>query len=143
MNLITITDNVATVAASISGIRGATGQEPDSIPMTPYVVVGLPKALVIPGDRTVTTMDLPMYVLIERLSGAQRDLRIAYGFVPTFVTTFAVNQSLSGTVQDATITGWDTNTEYTIAGATYWAVEFTLTVGLHEHVPQKLDPSDP
>lgn len=143
MNLITITDNIATIAGTITGIRGASGQELDTIPGTPYVVVGLPKALeVLPGNRQITNMAIPVYLLIERLSDQKRDLRVAYGYVPTFVTTFASNQGLSsalptGTI-DAYVNAWDTNTTYSIGGATYWAVDFTLYVTVHEPVTQSL-----
>lgn len=139
MNLVTITDNIALVAASITGIRGAYGQEPDAVPGTPFVIVGLPRAFeVIPGNRTVTNMAIPVRLYIERLSDEKRDARIAYGYVATFITTFALDQSLGGTVSDCTITGWDTNQFDAVAGATYAVVEFTASVTVHEAVPQAL-----
>ncbi len=139
MDLVAITDNMATLAATISGIRGASGQETDTIPATPYVVIGLPIAHeVIPGDRTVTNMAIPVRLYIERVSDDKRDSRRAFAFVATFVTTFALDQDLSGTVQDCTITGWDTSKFDSVGGALYWVVEFTASVTVHEHVPQAL-----
>ena len=83
MNLITITDNIALVAATITGIRGANGQEVDTIPGTPWVVVGLPKAVqVINGDRTVVNMDIPIRLYVERLS-----TRSPASSVPLFTST--------------------------------------------------------
>lgn len=137
MNLLTITDNIATVAATISGVRGASGQELDTIPVTPFVMVGLPRAFeVVPGDRQITNMAIPIWLYIERVSDQKRDLRVAYGFIPTFVTTFALNGSLSGAVTHIYITAWDPTLALEVGGSTYWAIEFTATVTVHEQVTQ-------
>ena len=83
-------------------------------------------------------MDVPLRLYIERLSDASRDTQKADDFIATYITTFASNQSLSSAVQQCYITAWDSDVFYAIGGATHAAVDFTLSVSLHEHVTQHL-----
>ena len=139
MNLVTISDNIAAVASTLSGVRGASGQGLDTIPVTPYVVVGLPTGLnVIPGNRQVTNIDFPLHLYIERVSGEKRDIRALYNWIPTFVNAYAADQSLGNVVSDCYITAWDTNVVDTVGGEDYRVVDFTLSVTVHEAITQAL-----
>lgn len=139
MDLLAISSNAANVARGIAGIRYAYAREQETIPGTPAVVVGMAtSASVIPGNRQVTNFALPVRLYVERLADQPRDVATAYGYVSTFVTTYAVNQSLNGSVQDAYITAWDTGVYDEIGGALYSVVDFTLNVTVHEAVTQGL-----
>lgn len=138
MNLNTIAQNIAAVASSISGVRGASPWDVDTVPATPYVVVGMSRAQVIPGDRQVVNAQIPFRLYVERTADGARDAKGTNSYVNDFLTTFALDQSLGGAVTDATITAWDSDVFYAIGGATYAAVDFTLSVTVHEHVPQAL-----
>jgi hypothetical protein len=133
-----IAQNVAAVASSISGVRGASPWEVDTIPATPYAVVGMSRAQIIPGDRQVTNMTMPLRLYVERIADSARDAKTTNTYVATFVTTFAKDQSLAAAVTDSYIAAWDSDVFYAIGGALYAAVDFTLSVTVHEHVVQAL-----
>lgn len=139
MNLYSIASSAADVARGISGIRYAYPTEVETIPATPAVVVGMAgNATVIPGDRQVTGFQLPVRLYVEAVSDIPRNVQTIYGYVNTFVATYALHQGLAGTVQQAYITAWETDRRYLVGGAEYHAIDFTLTVGVHEQVTQSL-----
>lgn len=139
MDLVAISSNAAAVAGTISGVRYSYATEQSAIPGTPAVVVGLARnATVIGGDRQVTNFELPVRLYVEAVSERPRNVATIYGYVSTFVTTYALNQNLGGTVQQAYVSNWNTDLRYEVAGALYEAVDFTLAITVHEQVNQHL-----
>lgn len=139
MDLVAISSNAADVARRISGIRYSYPREVDTIAATPAVMIGMATAReVIPGNRQVTNLDLPIRLYVERVSDQARDVTASYGYVNSFVFAYASSQSLGGTVDDAYVTAWDTNVWDSIGGAMYSVVEFTLSITVHETVHQSL-----
>lgn len=139
MDLVAISSSAADVARSIAGIRYSYAREVETIPATPAVMIGMATAPeIIPGNRQVTNMHLPIRLYVERLTDQARDVTTTYGYVNSFVFAYASSQSLGGTVADAYITAWDTNVWDSIGGALYGVVEFTLSITVHETVHQSL-----
>lgn len=133
-----IAQSAIAVASSISGIRGGSAWDVDTIPVTPYVVAGMSRADVTPGDRTVVRGEIPIRLYVERMADSARDTNTVNSYVNTFITTFALDQDLGGHVTDATITAWDADRFYQVGGALYAAVDFTLSFFVDTHVPQAL-----
>lgn len=133
-----INQGIAAVASTITGVRGASPWEVDTIPATPYAVVGMGRSSVIPGDRTVINLQVPMRLYYERLADSARNAKDTLSMVGDFVTAFALDQDLGGAATDATLTAWDADVFYAIGGAEYAAVDFTVSVTVHEHIPQAL-----
>lgn len=133
-----IHQEIAAVASTISGMRGASPWEVDTIPVTPYAVVGMSRATVITGDRTVTNIEFPLRLYVERVGSGDRDAQLTNSFIGTYQTSFASNGGLHGAVTHIYISGWDADRYYLIGSATYAAVDFVLTATVHEHISQSL-----
>ena len=105
---------------------------------TPAVIVGEPRGEIVPGNRQVINLTIPVYLLVEAVSDQPRDTQKVDDLLNSFITTFAANQGLSGTVTWSYLTSFDTDYAVTIGAATYYGVSFTLTASTHETVTQTL-----
>lgn len=131
---------ISDIALEVPGIRYGYPRGASAVAGTPAVVVGMAAAdEIIPGNRQVTNMRFPFELLIERTTGdLARDAAKYDTFVNLIVAKFAGDQNLNDTVTMAYVTAWDTDHFVEYGGATYAGILFTLSVTVHEVMPQGL-----
>lgn len=128
MNTNALCAAVAVKAAAAAGIRGASALLPDTIPGSPWAVVGPHRATYSAGNMDRIDYTFPIGVYVERTADDARAEAIINNLVDAFVTAFRNGLTYGGTVAEGRITGWDTNLYAEVGGVRYWVVEFSLAV---------------
>lgn len=77
---------VSTKVAAVSGMRGCSARDPDTIAATPWAVVGLPRLVASPGSWERLDYVFPLRVYAARTSDGPRVTQTVYD---TFDAVFA------------------------------------------------------
>ena len=124
---------VATKVAAVSGIRGCSPRDPDSIPAYPWAVVGLPKVSIQPGTWETLTYTFPVRVYVARAADGPRATASCYDlFDATLValrTGIKYGLSASG-VAEGILSDAELDRFWEIGGELYQGVEMTLVVSI-------------
>lgn len=125
----TTATNLASALAAISGVRGASSVPPDTIPGTPYCVVGAPKGKLTPGSWEIIEYTFPVDYLIARTSSEDRDQKTINDALDAVIAAFRSGITLSGAVDYALIDTFDTEKFYKGPGnEDYQSIQFTVQV---------------
>ena len=69
---------VATKVGAVSGIRGSSPRDPDTIPVTPWAVVALPRITISAGSWETMDIEFPLRMYAARVSDGARVTQVAY-----------------------------------------------------------------
>lgn len=129
MDIDAIASFLATKAAGVAGVRGASARPVDTLPGTPYAVVGAVRSgSIIPGSWERVHMTFPVRLYVARTSDAARTASTVNGFVDSFIGAFRTGGSESGTVSSTLITSWDTDVYEQVGAELYQCVDFDIEV---------------
>jgi len=124
---------LATKVAAIAGMAGASATPVDSIPNTPYGVVGPPSGRLEPGNWETITAVYPLRIYIGRTSDAARTQTDANDFLDLFIAAMRAGITLGiAGVSAALLSSWNTDRFYPIGGEDYQAVDATVTVEIDQ-----------
>lgn len=126
MNTNALATAVAAKAAGITGLRGYSAAVPDTIPASPWLIVGSHSATT-ELSGTVTTFTFPLRCYVERTSDSARTQVIVNDLVDDFVAAYWDGLTYGGTIAVGRITGWNTDLYAEVGQADYQVVEFTFT----------------
>ena len=128
MNTNALATAIAAKAAGIATMRGTSATVPDTIPATPWAVVGPHSATFEAGPMAKVRYTFPIRCYVQRSSSAQRVQVAANDLVDAFVVAFRDGLTYGGTVAEGRITSWDTDLYTEIGEASYQVIEFSLFV---------------
>lgn len=128
MNTNALATAIAAKAAAIAGMRGTSAVTPETIPATPWTVVGPHSAAYEAGPMDKVRYTFPLRCYVQRTSSAERVQVTANDLVDAFVTAFRNGLTYGGTVAEGRITSWDTDLYATVGEAEYQVIEFSLFV---------------
>lgn len=120
----------AALAAEVAGLRGASATPLDTLPGTPYAVVGAPKGNVTPGSWEIIEYIFPVDFLISRTVSEARDQVACNDLLDLVMVSLRTGISLSGAVAYILPGNFDTNTFYTIGSEAYQSVRMELTAAI-------------
>jgi len=134
MNTNAICVAVAAKAAGVAGIRGTSPRPPDTIPASPWAVVGSHHAESAGGTLGRRRIDytFPIHAYVERTADADQTSTVINNLVDAFVVAFEAGITLSGTVAKAEIVQWNTDLYAEVGQAQYQVIDFTLSVLVQE-----------
>ena len=120
---------LAADASAVATISGASATPVDTLPNTPYVVIGPPRGTIITGSWERLFIVYPMHLFYARTSTADRDQVALNDLVDLFISGFrtGITQGVAGVVE-AVIASWDTNKVQDVGGESYQLVEFLICV---------------
>lgn len=125
----TIAQFVATKAAGVSGIRGASPSPVDTLPGTPYAVVQpVRTGSVIPGSWERVHMTFPLRIYIGRIADAVRTQGLINPFVNDVLAAFRTSGTESGTVASTLVTTWESDLYEVVGSETYQVLQFEVEV---------------
>ena len=125
----TIASQIATTVAGVTSVQACSPTPVDSIPATPFGVVGPPKGqLFQPGSWERLLLQFPLRIYVSRIASADRDQTTTNDFLDNFLTAFRTGITLGGNVQQCVIVSWDTDRFYTVNNEDYQAIDFVLSV---------------
>lgn len=128
---------LATKAAGISGMAGASPTPIDSLNAPPWAVVGPPKGqLFQPGAEERMFLVYPIRVYVARLASSDRDQVAINDFTDLFILGWrdtsagglGITLGLAGTVMEALLLSWDTDKFATVGQEEYAVVDFVCRV---------------
>ena len=124
---------IATTAGAISGMNGSSAFPVDSIPTTPYTVVGphtgtLPQ----PGSWEQRILYYPVRCYVARIAGSTYDQQPVNTMVDNFITAFRSGITHSAGVTQIIIQSWNTGLFEVIGNETYQVVDFTFRVDIFQ-----------
>lgn len=119
---------IASTAAGVSGMVGASSTPLDTIPNTPYAVVGDPKITIVPGSWERVHLAYPMRVYVGRMAGAGRDATTVRSLINGLIAAFRLGGTESGTVASSLLTDLDTNLFEDLGGTSYRVMDGTVEV---------------
>lgn len=128
MNTNALAAAVAAKAATITGMRGTSATIPDTIPATPWTIVGDHAGTIDAGNMDKIRYTFPIRCYVERTADAGRESATINGLVDAFVTAYRNGLTYSGTVAEGRITAWNTDLYAEVGQGRYRVVEFTLFV---------------
>jgi len=121
---------VAAKAAGISGMRGASPLLPDTIPASPWSIVGAHSATfeMDSANRSRVRYTFPIRCYVERTNDAARTASLVNDLVDAFVLAYSTGLTYGATVAEGRITGWNTDLFAEVGSALYQVIELTLFV---------------
>lgn len=124
-----VANALAADAAAVAGVIGSSAVPVDSLPNTPFVVVGPPRGQITTGSWERLFIVFPMHLFYGRLSSADRDQVAINDLLDLFIAQFrtGITMGVAGVVE-AVIASWDTNKEQDVAGESYQLIEFQVSV---------------
>lgn len=128
MNTNALATAVAAKAATVTALRGYSAVVPDTIPASPWLIVGSHSAAYEAGPMDRIRYTFPLRVYVERTADAGRTQTIVNGLVDDMVTAYRNGLTYGGTVAEGRITGWNTDLYAEVGDGFYQVVEFTLFV---------------
>lgn len=129
MDVDAIASFIATKAAGVAGVRGASPRPIDTLPATPYAVVSpVRSGSVIPGSWERVHMTFPLRLYVARTADASRTASLVNGFVAAFIAAFRAGGTESSTVSSTLITSWDTDVYEEVGAELYQCVDFAIEV---------------
>ena len=128
MNTNALATAVAAKAVSITGMRGTSAVVPDTIPASPWLIVGSHSATYEAGNMDRIRYTFPLRCYVERTADAGRTETTINDLVDAFVTAYRNGLTYGGTVAEGRITGWNTDLYADVGESKYQVVEFTLFV---------------
>ncbi len=124
-----IATGLAALAASVTGMTGCSPVPVETIPNTPYGVIGPPKgSLLQPGSWERLLLQYPMRIYVCRVGTPDRDQVVVSDLVDLFLVTFRTGIELGTIVTEAIIKTWDTDRFYTVGGEDYQAIDWLVGV---------------
>jgi hypothetical protein len=136
MNTNTLAAAVVAKAAGIAGMRGTSPTAPDTIPASPWTIVGAHQAVM---DGITTHITFPLRVYVERVTDDARTQAVVNDLVDAMVAAYWDGITIGGTVAQARIVAWNTDLwNPDIGGVAYQVPEFTLVVTIlnfNPHTP--------
>ena len=127
MNTNALATAVAAKAAGITAIRGSSAVVPDTIPASPWLIVGSHAASAELGGWKIT-YTFPLRCYVERAADSARTGVIVNDLVDDFVAAYWNGLTYGGTVAEGRITSWNTDLYTEVGEAFYQVIEFTLQV---------------
>jgi hypothetical protein len=128
MNTAALSTAIAAKASTIVGLRGYSGALPETLPASPWLIVGSHRATYEAGNMDKIRYTFPLRCYVERTADAARTQTTINGMVDAFVTAYRNGLTYGSTVAEGRITGWNTDLYTEVGEASYQVVEFTLTV---------------
>jgi hypothetical protein len=128
MNTNALATAIAAKAAAIATMRGTSATVPDTIPATPWAVVGPHSATYDAGPMDKIRYTFPIRCYVQRTSSAERVQVAANDLVDAFVAAYRNGLTYGGTVAVGRIQSWDTDLYAEIGEAAYQVIEFSLFV---------------
>jgi len=128
MNTNALATAVALKGAGIAGLRGYSAVVPDTIPASPWLIVGSHAATYEAGNMDKVRYTFPLRCYVERTSDSARTQTTINTLVDGFVTAYRNGLTYGGTVAEGRITNWNTDLYAEVGNASYQVVEFTLFV---------------
>lgn len=128
-----VCDAVALKAGGIAGMAGTSARAPETIPSSPWMVVGSHSAVYTPGNpRESIVYQFPLRLYVERLGDDADTLTTTNDLIELVIAAFAVNVTLAGgqNTTSCFIRSWDTNKWDTIGSAMYQATDFRLELSV-------------
>ncbi len=133
MNTNALATAIVAKAAGITAMRGASDTVPDTIPASPWTVLGSNAGTIEGGYRINYTFPLRCYV--ERTADAGRVAHTVNDLVDAFVAAYRDGLTLSGTVAESRITAWNSDLYAEVGKSEYQVIEFSLLVVLLDMAP--------
>ena len=135
MDINTIATTLATTASGISGIRGASAKPLDTIPGTPYAIIGpVQNGTVIPGSWERVHMRFPLWIYIDRTADAARTQNAINSYVNGVIAAYRSGGTESATVASTLVTEWRTDMFETVGATEYQVLEFFIDVVVNSAV---------
>lgn len=127
-----IASALATKLAAVSGMVGAAPTGTDTVPDTPYAVLGPAHGLLDPGSWETEVVEFPLTVFVSAIVEEQDSLAAAYDLKDAIQTALrsGISLGLGGSgVAQSLLTEWTTDGVYTeMGGQSYQALEGTIAV---------------
>lgn len=120
---------LATDAAAVTGIAGSSPTPIETLPGTPYVVIGPPRGQIVTGSWERMFLVYPMHLFYARVQNPNLDQTSLNDYCDLFITQFrtGITMGVAGVVE-AVIASWDTNKEMTVGDEDYQLIEFLVSV---------------
>ena len=121
---------VAATVAGVSGMRGCSSVEVDSVPATPYGAVGLPSISVTPGMWENVNYTWPVRIFIARVADGPRNAAAAYDLFDLLVAAFrlGIQEGLAASgVCETLLESVDLNRFLTVGGEDYQMLDLKVT----------------
>jgi hypothetical protein len=126
-----IANAVATKVGAVAGIRGASPRDPDTIPVTPWAVVALPRITIEAGSFETMFLEFPLRMYVARVSDGTRVTQAAYDtfddVMAALWTGISYGMSAQGVAQGL-LDEVDFDKFWEVGGEIYQGWEGTLTV---------------
>lgn len=119
---------IAAKAATIATLRGQSAVIPDTIPASPWLIVGSHSATYEAGNMDRVRYTFPLRCYVERTADAGRTQTTVNGLVDAFVTAYRNGLTYGGTIAEGKITGWNTDLYAEVGDGFYQVIEFTFAV---------------
>lgn len=120
---------------TVANVRKSFSEHPASIPITPAIVVGQPKAQITPGNRQLTLLTQPFRVYVGKIDDARTEALInplAQGCLNALAPISSAMPSNSLLWNSITAIEFDTDKYYEVSGVSYQAIDFTLHMSISE-----------
>jgi len=119
--------------AAIGGMAGCSATPVDSIPNTPYGVVGPPSGRLEQGNWETINAIYPLRIYIGRTSDAARTQTDANDFLDLFIAAMRVGITLGiAGVSAALLDSWNSDRFYSVGGEDYQAVDASVRVEIDQ-----------
>lgn len=125
---------VATTAQGAdSRIRGSSPYPLDTIPGTPYAVVGPPpQTTVIHGSWERVHIGFPLRIYVGRIADASRNSQLVTGMVGNLIAAFRLGGTEGGTVASSLLDDIKTDIYEEIGSERYQVIDATVNVVVND-----------
>jgi hypothetical protein len=127
MNTNALATAVAAKATSVTGVRGSSAAVPDTIPASPWVVVGPHSGTIEAGNMDRIRYTFPLRAYVQRTADDARTQTAINDLVDAMITGYRNGLTYGGTTADCHVTAWNTDLYAEVGEAFYQVVEFTMT----------------
>lgn len=120
---------LAADAAAVTGISGASPAPLETLPGTPYVVIGPPRGSIVTGSWERLFIFYPMHLFYARVQTPALDQVAINDLLDLFIAQFrtGITMGVAGVVE-VVIASWDTNKEMAVGDMDYQLIEFVVSV---------------
>jgi hypothetical protein len=126
-----ISTAIAAQAAGVAGMVGGSATPLDTIPNTPYAVVGPSSGRIDqPGSWERLYWTVPWRCYVARISNGALVQTDVNDLLDLILVTFRTGITLGGLVSQSVIATWQTDRYYTVGIEDYQAIDFVNTVEL-------------
>ena len=119
---------IAAIAATVTGVVGTSANVPETIPATPWAIVGNHHATFAAGANERIDYTFPVRFYVERVASDAQTSTVINGLIDAMMVAFRTGMTLGGIVDGLYITDWNSDLYAEVGGSRYQVLEANVHV---------------